>query len=304
VEEDQGNKVAGGDEAGNGRTRHNDGRDVDESSACTVRQRGPRSDGPSPPLSKGTVRSGGPPPATKTLCGSQRGTAWSKIDRGTPTERHCGWWLTTSLPECAAHEPGGDPRPPATPPPPSQIVLGAVADRLPPANRCAGACPGATRDPLRPPPPSRGSQTGWGGLPPETFRVGVGLGRPRDLVQPPSPPLRRSVSVLGGPPQPSDRMVVMTPRDPSIVPTPTGPQEPRSGVTRQERSPLHACLSHMSDPVPRGPQLQPASESDHETPTTCCISLVQWTKAVGPLLNAEVGPHRQRVHVCAIIFQD
>ena len=68
------------------------------------------------------------------------------------------------------------------------------------------------------------------------------------------PPQWRAVSVVGGPPQPNDRMVVMAPREPSIVPTPTGPQEPRSGVTRRERVPLHACLSHMSDPVPRGPQ--------------------------------------------------
>ena len=72
-------------------------------------------------------------------------------------------------------------------PPPSQIVPGAVAGRLPPGNRCAGACPGATRDPLRPPPSSRGSETVLVGLPPVNICVRVGPGRPRDLVQPPPP---------------------------------------------------------------------------------------------------------------------
>ena len=98
--------------------RHNDGQDVDGSGPCTVRQRGPSSDRPSPPLSNGIARSGGPPTAPKTLGWSQRGTAWSRIERRTPTKRHCGWCRTTSLPQCAAREPGGDARPPATPPPP------------------------------------------------------------------------------------------------------------------------------------------------------------------------------------------
>jgi len=104
------------------------------------------------------------------------------------------------------------------------------------------------------PPPSRGSETLSGGLPPEHICVVVGPSRPRDLVQPPPLPLRSSVSVLDGPPQPGHRMVVMAPREPSIVPTLTGPQEPRSRIMRRERCSLYACLSDMSDPVSRGPQ--------------------------------------------------
>jgi len=90
----------------------------------------------------------------------------------------------------------------------------------------------------------------------------------------------------GRPPQPSDRTVVMMPREQSIVTTPSGPQEPGSGDTRRGISPLHACLSHMPNPIPRGPRWEPASESNHETPPTCCFTLLQSTNAFGPLSNA------------------
>jgi len=81
-----------------------------------------------------------------------------------------------------------------SPPPLSQIVLGAVADRLPTENRCAGGCTGASRERLRPPPPCGGSQTVSGGRPVENISVGKGPGRPRDLVQPPPSPQRLCTS--------------------------------------------------------------------------------------------------------------
>jgi len=43
---------------------------------------------------------------------------------------------------------------------------------------------------------------------------------------------------------------------------------------------------------------------DRATPTDCSFSQLQSTKIVGPLSNAEAGPHRNKVEIRAIIFQN
>ena len=78
--------VMAGDDGGDGGARHSDGHDVDGSGSERSGDawRRPQRRTESPPLSIGTVRSGGPPPAPQTLGGSQPGTAWSWIDPRTP----------------------------------------------------------------------------------------------------------------------------------------------------------------------------------------------------------------------------
>jgi len=205
-----------------------------------------------------------------------------------PVKWHCAQWWNTFSPENAGREPARHRVVPDRAPHRHLKALWVVADHQPPPMRRERARrrPEAAGHPL----PPLSNRSGCGGGPPAT-RISLcgclprGNARSPPTPAPPPealkqcreachlkisvcmwdqparaisfnrPPLfRGSVSVVDGPPRPSHRMVVMAPRETSIVPTPRGPQEPRSGVTRRERSPLYACLSYMSDAVPRGPQ--------------------------------------------------
>jgi len=182
---------------------------------CAEAKKAPRGPGSAatPPL-HGTLGGGGPPASPSAPCTSRETTQSCRAPPSPPPKSFWVRWRTACHLQIALQVPMQAPRTIPSKPPPLRRSSNSVAR---PAT-CKYPCGRRSRPPLRS--RSTGSLSFTG-----------------------------SVSVVIGPPQPSDRTVVMAPREPSIVPTTTGPQKPRSVVTKRVRSPLHACLSQIFYPV-------------------------------------------------------
>jgi len=159
----------------------------------------------------------------------------------------------TSPPEGGGREPRDGPGPPPPPPPPSEtfFVCWRTAYILKVAVCMSGRVHRAIQsDPLPPRPEALKQSRAARHL---QISVGVGPGRPHDLVQPQSPPaLWGSATVSAALSHPNDRREVVARPETSIFPPPTGTPEARAGVTRRARPSLYAFLRDTSDLIPRG----------------------------------------------------